>query len=145
MIEVQGNLWSYAADFRVITTNGSRRSDGRAVMGRGCAREAALRYPTLPLQLGRRLQRLGNRVHFFAEFNLFTFPVKHRWMDDADPSLIVDSVGQFSNQLLESCEYVMPRPGCGNGGLVWEDVRSLLAGLPDNVKVIDFPSVVTRA
>ena len=54
MIEVVGNLWTYAADFRAITTNGTVKFDGRAVMGRGCAREATQRYPKIARQLGYR-------------------------------------------------------------------------------------------
>ena len=40
MREVVGNLWTYPADIRVITTNGTVKNDGTCVMGRGCAAEA---------------------------------------------------------------------------------------------------------
>lgn len=144
MIEQQANLWAVPADFRVITTNGSVRRDGKAVMGRGCAREAALKFPKLPRMLGEMLQRSGNRVYFFereqlgSPFGLFTFPVKHRWDAIASLALIDTSVEQFARQLLESATYVMPRPGCGNGGLYWPEVRPLLTKLPDNVIVVHF-------
>lgn len=151
MLEVTGNLWTHPADFRVITTNGAVRRDGCAVMGRGCAREAAIYYPKLPRLLGDRITRLGNRVHFFSDLEinartttvftrrgLFTFPVKHHWKDRADLDLIRSSVESFARQLLESAVYVMPRPGCGNGHLCWEAVRPFLVDLPDNVHVIDF-------
>jgi len=46
------NLWEYPADARVITTNGFVKNNGEAVMGRGCAREAARKYPRLPLFWG---------------------------------------------------------------------------------------------
>ena len=144
MIEQAADLWTVPADFRVITTNGSLKKDGSAVMGRGCAREAALKYPKLPKLLGAALRRRGNRVHFFAREEtgapegLFTFPVKHLWMEPADPTLIMESVEAFRRQVLASATYVMPRPGCGNGGLDWPLVRPLVAGLPDNVVIVHF-------
>lgn len=144
MIEAVGDLWRYPADFRVITTNGTVKRNGCAVMGRGCAQEAQARYPQLPRLLGRRLRATGNRVYFFAEHvlgadrGLFTFPVKHAWHETADLTLIVQSVADFQRQLLSSATYIMPRPGCGNGGLSWTAVRPLLLQLPDNVVVIDF-------
>jgi len=144
MIEVVGNLWSYPADFRVITTNGTVKANGCAVMGRGCAREATLRYPTLSRLLGERLRARGNHVHFFSDqelgdrLGLFTFPVKHDWHDPADLALIEQSTAELARQLLASSIYVLPRPGCGNGQRTWDEVRPLVAGLPDNVHVIDF-------
>lgn len=138
MIEVIGDLWTFPADFRVITTNGSVRRDGACVMGRGCAKEAAQRYSQLPYELGERIRRLGNRVHFFQDYSLFTFPVKHVWSDQASLELIAESTEAFGRQLLASAHYVMPRPGCGNGQRTWDEVKPLLQGLPDNVAVIDF-------
>jgi hypothetical protein len=146
VIEQVADLWAVPADFRVITTNGSIRKDGRAVLGRGCAREAAIVYPRLPRLLGKRLQASGNRVHFFsdlelgagARLGLFTFPVKHQWMERADLALISRSTAEFARQLLASATYVMPRPGCGNGGLAWRDVAPIVAVLPDNVTVVHF-------
>ena len=144
MIERIANLWTEPADFRVITTNGSVRRDGCAVMGRGCAREAAQGFPQLPRLLGDRLSATGNRLYFFdnrtlgSTFGLFTFPVKHHWMERADLALIAESTETFARQLLGSAVYVMPRPGCGNGGLQWTDVRPILASLPDSVVVVHF-------
>ena len=138
MVEASGDLWTYPADFRVITTNGSVRNDGHAVMGRGCARQAKDKFPGLARELGARLRSHGNRLHYWPAYLLFTFPVKHRWMEAADPELIRASTEEFAQQLLESATYVMPRPGCGNGQLSWGDVRPIVAALPDNVVVIDF-------
>lgn len=144
MIEVTGNLWTYPADFRVITTNGTVKQNGRAVMGRGCAKEAALRYPKISRLLSERLRARGNHVQFFSDIEigdrigLFTFPVKHHWNEPADLALIARSTTEFQAQLLPSSVYVLPRPGCGNGQRTWDEVRPIVAVLPDNVHVIDF-------
>jgi hypothetical protein len=78
MIEVYGNLWDYTSDARVITTNGFIKHDGSCVMGRGCAKEAATRYPQFPSVLGARIKQNGNVVMGFTFGNdeLITFPVK---------------------------------------------------------------------
>lgn len=145
MIEVTGDLWTYPADIRVITTNGSIRKDGCAVMGRGCAREAALKFPELPARLGEELRLFNNHVFYFPEYALITFPVKSLWFEDADTNLIAESVREFATyQYQAGRTYVMPRPGCGNGRLKWAHVRPLLAGLPDSVAVIDYATPTRR-
>jgi hypothetical protein len=147
MKEVTGNLWTYPADFIVITTNGTVRADGSCVMGRGCAREAKEKFPGLAKKLGARIKKGGNHVEYFDQDDLgyvaeptglYTFPVKHHWYEQADLDLIRQSVGELGRLVLGFGTYVMPRPGCGNGQRTWEEVRPLLLDLPDNVHVIDF-------
>jgi hypothetical protein len=141
MRELRGNLWELPADWRCITTNGYVRTDGACVMGRGCAREAKQRFPQLPYQLGALLRQPGgNRLHVFPEHGLLTFPVKHAWMEPADPALIATSAAQLTDfaALQPDKTFLLPRPGCGNGQLTWEQVRPLLEGLPDNVMVVTF-------
>lgn len=138
MIEVTGNLWDYPADVRIITTNGSINSKGECVMGRGCAKEAKERFPSLAKDLGSRIKAEGNHPYAF-DSGIITFPVKHKWFEWADLLLIRTSVLQLKRMLDPTKTYVMPRPGCGNGKRTWNEVRPLLADLPDNVHVISFP------
>ena len=164
MEEVCGDIWQYPADVICITTNGSVKNDGRAVMGRGVALQAKQRWPELILDdiLGRQLRAgdlhvsvlaavktaeiLGRRlrlddVHGAArrELVLLSFPVKYRWHEAADLVLIGNSAHELAD-LAKMCPeivFVLPRPGCGNGRLKWEDVKPILLPiLPDNVHVI---------
>lgn len=145
MIEVVGNLWEYGPPdaVRVITTNGTIRKDGAAVMGRGCAAEAAKRYPFLPVVLGNELIRRGNHVHNLSTatrhddgLELWSFPVKHNWWEVADLDLIESSAHELRLAMnayySEDVTVVMPRPGCGNGHLKWEDVRPVIAEILDD-------------
>ena len=148
MIEVVGDLWTYPADWRVITTNGFVKTNGECVMGRGCAKEAKEKYPGLPLIVGSIIKHWGNVVRPIEIYKLFTFPVKHNWWEKADPELIKQSAEKFAEIIFgqfDETEIVMPRPGCGNGGLKWEDVKPLLESLPDNVKVITHDPNSNRA
>lgn len=145
MLEVTGNLWTYgnAEAVRCITTNGFVKNNGLAVMGRGCALEAAKKFPSLPRLLAAHLRQNGNVL---GEFDLsapdpvriITFPVKHIWVEPADPVLIQRSAEALSVLAIKesSSLFILPRPGCGNGQLTWVDVRPLLKFLPDNVLVI---------
>lgn len=140
MRESKQNLWDYPAEYRVITTNGFVKADGKAVMGRGCAKEAAKKYPKLPGWLGIHLLNSGNKVHLFPD-KIITFPVKHNWWEEADLTLIERS----TMQLLELCDGIeaesiaMPRPGCGNGKLDWEQVKPILEyHLDDRFIVVSF-------
>jgi hypothetical protein len=123
---IEGNLWKFhtPSNWIVVPTNGAIRKDGACVMGRGVALQAKKRYGTLPYELGQKLRETGNNVYTFKDYGLLTFPVKHKWFESADLSLIEQSV----KQLL----YVVDRPiylpmvGCGNGKLSWKVVKPLL-------------------
>jgi hypothetical protein len=140
MIEVRGNLWSYEADVRVITTNGFVRKDGRCVMGRGCAFEATQRQPGIDKALGDLIKKHGNHVFRLTTTrpSIWSMPVKHHWRQKADIELIRRS----AHELVEALRYddvwpfdgvcVLPRPGCGNGQLNWADVRPVLEQILDD-------------
>lgn len=146
MKEVTGNLWTYPADVRVITTNGFVKKNGEAVMGRGCALEAAKKYPSLPKVLGDHIKSNGNHVSWLYGCDrgelLWSFPVKHNWYEKADLTLIERSARELYNEFNAKKSVkvvVLPRPGCGNGQLNWNDVRPILEPiLDDRFHVITF-------
>lgn len=78
MIERKGNLWD--GRVVVITTNGFVKRNGQCVMGRGCAKEATIRYPRIAYTLGQAIKRYGNRVIYLGQMpdgkHLLSFPVK---------------------------------------------------------------------
>lgn len=140
MNEAYGNLWDLAKppDLLVITTNGTIKANGAAVMGRGIAREAMIRFPSLPLALGAMIAHYGNHVtyHWIADRELLTMPVKHNWWEEADPKLIersAEELVRFADNApyQRSIRIWLPRPGCGNGRLRWQDVRPIIAPILD--------------
>jgi hypothetical protein len=132
-----------------VTTNGHVRKDGACVMGRGVALEVARRWPQIPFILGNYLKQNGNHVYLLGQvtFNskfgiyLISFPVKHHWKEQADLNLIVRScleLKHYINQYNVQFNILLPKPGCGNGGLDWEDVKAVIEPiLPDNIYVVD--------
>lgn len=133
MQEITGDLWEVEADTRVITTNGAVNSRGCAVMGRGVALQCKQRYPGIERMYGRWLEcnTLGITFLLSAPPDLkpiVFFPVKYDWRDKASIPLILKSLGGLI-ELVEDKQWervVMPRPGCGNGGLSWELVGPIL-------------------
>lgn len=139
MKELTGvDLWEVPADLRVITTNGKIRKDGRAVMGRGCARQARDRFEGVDLRLGRLLGRHGNRPFRLGRLPdgsvLASLPVKHSWEEEADLKLVHGSL-ELLVELADKWGHervVPPRPGCGNGGHHWPTVRRAVSRLLDD-------------
>ena len=119
--------------FICITTNGTVKKNGECVMGRGNALTAKEIYPDLPKIIGDGIERLGNRVFWFEKYRLFTFPVKHNYYEKADMNLIKRSIDQLTGLMayyeIEEKVY-LPRPGCYNGKLNWNDVKKELDQLP---------------
>lgn len=132
MKEIEGNLWDYHPEhWIVITTNGTIKRNGEAVMGRGVARQARERFPSLALELGKVLQRGGNVLHLWRCYGLITFPVKHNWWEKADVALIEKSAEElrslFDDKIAGDCVPIyLIRPGCGNGKLKWCDIKPVL-------------------
>lgn len=144
MREAYGDLWDFVVDnggILVITTNGTVKKDGRAVMGRGIALEATKRFPYITKELGVLLTDQGNHVFDLGELrigkyevHIVSMPVKHNWWEKADPKLIQRSAFELDQKATEKGwpSVWMPRPGCGNGGLRWEDVKPRIEDILDD-------------
>ena len=128
MLETIGDIWEYAATgVIVITTNGSLTPDGRAIFGRGVARQAVLRHPGLAEKLGRLLAEQGNHV-FDLGNGIVTFPVEETPWSLPDLRIVARSAQELKSlaDLSGWQQVVVPRPGCGGGGLAWNEVKPLL-------------------
>ncbi len=128
MLETVGDIWEYSGTgIIVITTNGSLTRDGRAIFGRGVAKQAALRFAGLAEILGRRLSEQGNHVYDLGN-GIVTFPVEETPWSQPDLRIIARSAEELRRLADRSGweRIVVPRPGCGGGGLSWQDVRPLL-------------------
>ena len=151
MIEIKGNLWDQTDDILCITTNGTVKKNGCAVMGAGCAREAKVMFEGIDRKLGRTIERVGLNVSLLQSIDrddmeglqsIAAFPVKYNWYEDANLKLIEHSAYQLTSvmDMLPGRSAVVPRPGCGNGNLSWEDeVKPVLKFIwrnYDNIKVI---------
>jgi len=95
MQEITGDLWkpeTYLTEEKhcppspevvCITTNGFVKQNGEAVMGRGCAKYAAIKWKGMSQHLGLQIQEHGNIVQILARVSIGTeqrqlvsFPVK---------------------------------------------------------------------
>jgi hypothetical protein len=130
MLEAVGDIWEYAdqGTIIVITTNGSLTPDGRAIFGRGVARQALLRFPGLAVKLGMLLAEQGSHV-FELGNNVVSFPVEESPWSLPDLRIIARSAQELRVLADHSGwdRVVVPRPGCGGGGLAWQDVQPFLA------------------
>ena len=140
MKQIVGDLWHYYRKpgyVICITINGTVKKNGEAVMGR----QAVVRIPGVAKTLGWLLRENGNHVQWLDRRpGVMFFPVKHEWEEQADPKLIIRSAKELGRlAVLHDFTFVLPRPGCGNGGLHWRKVKSLLRVLPDNVWIISTP------
>jgi hypothetical protein len=142
--EVYGSIWVHflvANHFVCITTNGTVKKNGDAVMGRGNAKQATICIPKIKPLLGRYLKERGNVAGYLdvlRDTELVIFPVKHNWWEKADIVLIEESTEWLKHEAHRNPKhtYHLPRPGCGNGKLKWEFVKPRIQRhLPDNVLV----------
>jgi len=157
MQESYKDLFSLVNEFDAlcITTNGIVKSSGAAVMGAGVAKTCAQLWPQTPLILGELLVSSGRNIpfhlgnvtdgNFWTETNpeteetlhfcrIFSFPTKHHYSNPSDIDLIKESCHHmvvFADQL-KMKSIALSRPGCGNGGLSWNDVRPIVGKILDD-------------
>lgn len=150
MREIKGNLFDQNVDIVCVTTNGSVKQDGRAVMGRGCAKQASELFPELPLILGTKIQTFGNNFHYLKyygdrKYTVASFPVKHFWNDaKADLKLIEQSCKDLAESTMEDITVAISRPGCGCGDRDWNtEVKPILEKYfkSDNFIIVDYNNV----
>lgn len=135
------NFWNSDISVKCITTNGDVNRFGKAVMGRGIAYQANKRINGIDIILGHLIKEVGNVPQYLCANNGFrylSFPVKHHWHEKADLNLIEESAHKLVI-LADSYNYklmALPRPGCGNGGLDWDEVKSVIEPILDDRFVI---------
>lgn len=152
MKELSGDIWEVdgIVDAICVTTNGIVDKMGLAVMGGGIAAQAAVRFPDMPRLLGQHLQTAGNHVGaFFVPTppprnyykTIVAFPTKWDYKDPSPLDLVLRSAHELS-ALADGKRWehvLLPRPGCGLGGLHWEDVQFQLADiLDDRFTVVEY-------
>ncbi len=133
MTEISGNIWDWLGRAVIaVTTNGHVTRDGKASLGRGCARQAGERFPDMACRLGALLSEKGNHVHCLGE-GIVSFPVEENPWSMPDLGLISRSALELRD-LADAkgwTKIVVPRPGCGGGGLEWREVKPVVAKIFD--------------
>lgn len=137
----KGNLWDSKDQIILVTTNAFVKKDGSLVMGRGAAKEAKEKFPTLPYLLGDQITKHFKETKKYGVLIIpqmvGAFQVKYNWWEDGDLELI-----GYSTQVLNSMMEVSPFkevsvsmnfPGIGNGRLRFEDVFEVVKKLNDRV------------
>lgn len=149
-------IYEDGVDAICITTNGHWTTDGRAVMGGGCAGICAKRWPDTCFRLGKLLKTFGDNIPFVigaldADGNhitptkqmmddksykclIFSFPTINNLMDGANLDLIKKSANELK-YLVDRFGLkgvVVPRPGVGIGGLDWKEVKEVLEPIFDD-------------
>ncbi len=134
MVEKTCNLWLESAEYRCILTSGALSAE-EAVLETRSAREAAAKFSGLAGDLGRFITSRGNHAHLVRP-GLCSFPTKqYQW---SGPTLqIIERSAHELCELVGTAKTLLPRPGCAEGELKWEDVAKALAFLPDNIIVVN--------
>jgi len=100
-------------------------------MGGGIALEAVKRYPGIQYTLGLIVKKYGNIPAIGTTdrgTSILSFPTKNDYKDLSDCFLIsksAQSIADMANRFNWK-RVVMPRPGCGLGGLEWNDIKKIL-------------------
>lgn len=146
---VKGNMWSIFGntDLFMITTNPIKRADCAIVMGRGIAKQAKDRYPSLPFDFARARDPaiVGYQgltptglIGWYDKQAIGYFMVKRHWREMAALNIIEDSAIDLSEYAHHFKRIDLNFPGIGNGRLTREEVLPRLEVLPDNVHIWEF-------
>jgi O-acetyl-ADP-ribose deacetylase (regulator of RNase III) len=140
MKEAIGNIWSTIGmvDALCVTTNGIVKPNGELVMGAGIALAAAKKFSSLQVILGAHIRIHGNSpcaALVTQGTAIVSFPTKNDYRYKSSIDLIKNSAWLISKMAHENNwrSIAMTRPGCGLGGLSWEnDVSPIISPILDN-------------
>jgi len=145
MKEITGSIWKEPATIICITTNEIINAKGALVMGRGIAFQCVGRNPGIQFLFGDLVKNNGSIFQVTQYLDrpsgrlLALFPVKQHWKQFAKLTIIEKSAIELGNFAYHQRDaiFLLPRPGHGNGGLDWDDVKPRIEQLLlDNVHII---------
>ncbi|QQV89551.1 hypothetical protein SJ_133 [Proteus phage SJ_PmiM] len=143
MKEIKGDILNIPCDAICITTNMNIKKNKRAVMGAGIARLFSGKVNNLDLIMAKSLIQHGHVCRILTKhnnINLISFPTKYNWYDKSDPSLIRKSALELMD-IVSNNDFkrvLLPKPGCSNGGLNWNDIKPMLIDiLDDRIHIIE--------
>jgi hypothetical protein len=104
------------------------------------ALQATQHIPGIELELGAKLKACGDKAPMLSLDcgRALSFQTKIEWRGLSWFWLIEMSAKKLDKIAKEKKDvtFILPRPGCSNGGLKWEEVKPIISFLPDNVWVI---------
>jgi len=135
MKELKVNFWEVWEDYDAIVcpTNQVVKINGALVMGGGLAKEFAERFPSLPFEWGKKHKEATLPDILFTKLPkvkpyLVAFPTKQHWRQVSSLELIKRSMIALNGYVdaLEIKRVLLPRIGCGLGGLTWGQVSQII-------------------
>ena len=148
MIEfVTGNIFESGADCLINTVN------CEGFMGKGIAYQFKMRFPLNNADYVKACKngslRIGT-IHFYKEDGVWivNFPTKDKWREKSKIEYIEKGLDLLIDFVVKNQPKVIAIPplGCGNGGLEWNNVKSIirdkLKGIENEFKFLVFePSI----
>lgn len=136
MLEVEDDIFAYVPHaWVVIPTNIGWSEAGVNVMGAGLAKQAAARWPGLPVWYGALCKQFGARTPVVAnaEYGCVLFPTKPldanephlSWKQPSSLHLIEEGLAQLVGLPVEG-DVMVPLLGCGMGRLPESAVLPLM-------------------
>ena len=141
MLEKKNDFWieSMDADAIVVTTNNVITTKG-LVMGAGIALQFKEKYPDLPIIFGQTIKNEEYNIAITNKNGKYIIAVQTKFhFKDASPmELVVNSCRKLYSlcDTLNLQKIVMVKPGCGNGNLLWPDVKNNISFLDDRFVVV---------
>ncbi len=122
-----GDMFKSGADCLINTVN------CEGFMGKGIAYQFKLNYPennkAYIKACSNGTLHIGS-LHYFNEDNktIINFPTKNKWREKSRLDYIDKGLDELIRLLpnLKVSVIAMPPLGCGNGGLIWSDVKDLI-------------------
>lgn len=140
MRRTRGNIWTFHRTHWVLvpTNVGFNLKEFEAIMGRGLALDAKRRFPDLPKWYGDVCMRQRKKTMFVLNHphRLVLMPTKpfnerepwNSWNCKSTIEFVEKQVAYLAQQNLDFWELpiTLPLVGCGEGGLLAEDVMPVL-------------------
>lgn len=147
----KGNMFESGADCLINTVN------CEGFMGKGIAYQFKMRFPENNKSYIRACKSgelTVGKIHYYIEdgITIVNFPTKNKWRANSKIEYIEDGMDYFVSILPELGvkKIAIPPLGCGNGGLLWTDVKRIIEDKITNLAdeydfVIYEPSISYKA